>query len=93
MKIKFKGKRVGIEKIKKQEKKNSSFLVIPESEEYIGVVRYVGEDVNPDQYKNGMRVYFTTQHQQMRIGGLDICVMDYEEIVAVISEEELEKQA
>lgn len=89
MQIKFRGKRIAVEKIKKQNKKGSdaTFLVMPDSEEYVGVIRHIGESAD-QSLKIGQKVYFTTQHQVTRIGGSELCVMDDEQILAVVDEDE-----
>lgn len=88
MSIQFRGTRVGIEKSKKHDKaKKESFLYVPEAEEYSGTVKYVGQDVDT-RVQVGQKVYFTTDHQVMRIGGIEVCVMDEKSIVAVINENE-----
>ncbi len=92
MQITFKGKRIGVEKTKKQGKKDNSYIIVPESEEYVGIIKYVGSDADP-AYKIGQRVYFTTDHQNMRIGGAEICVMEDKSIVAVIDEENTDSKA
>jgi hypothetical protein len=93
MTIQFRGTRVGIEKSKKHDKsKKDTFLHIPEAEEFVGIVRYVGLDVDKG-LTIGQKVYFTTDHQLMRIGGIEVCVMDEKSVVAVINEEDTEQKA
>lgn len=85
MQIQFKGKRVAIEKIKTSDKSKDSMggiIVVPQQEEYSGVVRFVGPDVDPS-IRPGAKVYFSTNYQQFRIQGRDLCVMNESEIVAV----------
>lgn len=84
-KINLKGKRVAVEKIKTQEKSETSFLVMPDSEEYLGRVRYVGPDADPT-IQVGQKVYFSTNYQQCRIGGKDLCIMNDSEIFATVTE-------
>lgn len=92
MQIKFRGNRVAVEKIKKQNKKagDTSFLVMPDAEEYVGVIRHIGETADKS-LTIGQKVYFTTQHQVMRIAGTELCVMDDNSVVAVVNEEEQQK--
>lgn len=88
MQIKFKGKRVAVEKNKKQNKKvgNADFLVMPDSEEYVGIIRYVGDEADTS-LQVGQKVYFSTDHQSMRIGGVELCVMEDKCVLAVVYEE------
>lgn len=86
MQIKLKGKRVAVEKIKKQSKSAvQGMLIMPDSEEYLGFIRYVGEDVDPS-VQVGQKVFFSTNYQQVRMSGSDLCVMDEKEIFAVVEE-------
>lgn len=86
MTIKLKGKRVAIEKIKKQGKNQSSGgLIMPDSEEYLGIIRFVGEQADPS-LQVGQKAYFSTQHQQVRMGGLDLCVMEDTQVFATVQE-------
>lgn len=86
MKINLKGKRVAIEKIKKQGKNQGhGGLIMPDSEEYLGIIRYVGENADPT-HSVGQKVYFSTNYQQVRMGGVDLCVMEDKEVFAVVTE-------
>lgn len=87
--IKFRDKRVGVEKLKKQ-KKADSFIVVPDHDEYLGIVRYVSEAASKD-LQVGSKVYFGTQFQNVKMNSADICVMDDTNVFAVVVDEE--KQA
>jgi co-chaperonin GroES (HSP10) len=87
MTIQFRGTRVGVEKSKKHDKsKKDSFIIVHEAEEYVGIIKYLGQDCGSN-LSVGQKVYFTTDHQPMKIGGIEVCVMDEKQIVAVINEE------
>lgn len=85
MQIKLKGKRVAIEKIKKQSKGQSAGLIMPDSEEYLGIIRYVSDEADQSN-KVGQKVYFSTNYQQVRMNGVDLCVMDDTQIFAVVED-------
>lgn len=86
MQIKLRGNRVAIEKVKKSTaKQGDGFLVIPESEEYAGVVRYVGPEASAD-IKVGQKVYFSTAFQNVRMGGVDLCVLEDKMVYATIED-------
>lgn len=87
--IKFRDKRVGVEKLKKQNKKES-FIVVPDHDEYLGIVRYISEGFATD-LKVGMTVYFGNQFQTVKMNSADICVMDDSNVFAMVVDEE--KQA
>lgn len=87
MQIKLKGKKVGVEKIKSQSKADNmgGLLIMPDSEEYLGHIRFVGEEADKS-LAVGQKVYFSTSYQQCRMGGRDICVMNDTEIFAVVED-------
>lgn len=87
MKIKLKGKRVAVEKIKKQSKNQAhGGIIMPDSEEYLGHVRYVGEEADKSLVV-GQKVFFSTNHQLVRMAGQELCVMEDTQIYAVVEEE------
>lgn len=87
MKINLKGKRIAIEKLKKLDKKQvHGGLIMPDSEEYLGHVRLVGSEADPS-IQVGQKVYFSTNFQQVRMGGVDLCVMEDSQVLAVVSED------
>ncbi len=95
MQVKFRGNKVAVEKNKKQNKNAGSrdgFLVMPDSEEYVGLIRYVGDGADAS-LQVGQKVYFSTDHQMMRIGGVELCVMEDKCVLAVVHEELTEQKA
>lgn len=94
MQIRLRGNKVAVEKNKKAGKaQETSFIVMPESEEYLGTVRYVGDAASSD-LKVGQKVYFSTSHQNVRIAGSDLCIMEDTSVLAVVDDEiEKNKQA
>lgn len=85
MKILLKGKKIAVEKLKKQSKNQMAGIIIPDSEEYLGEIKFVGDD-STKGFKVGQKVYFSTAYQQCRMGGKDLCVMDDTEIFAIVEE-------
>lgn len=86
MQIKLRGKKVAIEKMKKTTKKDNALFTMPETEEYCGVIRYLGPDAS-DDLKVGQTVYFTNQFQEVRMAGSSLCVTDDINVLAVSDEE------
>jgi co-chaperonin GroES (HSP10) len=86
MQIKLRGKRVAIEKMKRNAKKDNALFSMPETEEYCGVIRFLGPDVSED-LKVGQTVYFNTQIQEVRMAGIQLCVVDDSNVLAVADEE------
>lgn len=83
MQVKLRGNRVAVEKLKTQSKnKSTQFLVVPNSEEYLGVIKFVGPDASKD-LQVGQRVYFSRNFQQVRIESSDLCVLEDKEIYAI----------
>lgn len=79
----LRGKKVAVEKQKTADKKSgASFIVMPENEEYCGVIRAVGPEVSSD-LKVGLKVYFNTNFQYASISGSKLCIMDESEIYGI----------
>ena len=86
MQINLRGKKVAIEKLKKAAKTpGHGGLIIPDSEEYLGHIRFVGESVSTD-LKVGQKVYFGKNFQIFRMAGIDLCVMDDDQVLASVQE-------
>lgn len=82
MAIKLQGKRIAVEKIKMKSNGAHGGIIMPDSEEYLGYIRYVGIEAN-SIYQVGQKVYFSTNYQQSRIEGVDLCIMNDTEIFAI----------
>lgn len=81
--VQLRGKKVAIEKLKTQTKKQeNSFLHIPDSEEYLGIIKYIGPDADKD-LKIGQKVFFSRNYQQVRMESSDLCVLEDKEIYAI----------
>lgn len=88
MQIQFRGNRVAVEKLKKAPKPSTGGMigiVMPEFEEYQGIIRFVGTDASKD-LQVGQKVYFSTNYQQARIQGMDVCVLNDDQIYAIAGE-------
>lgn len=85
MAILLRGNKVAVEKLKKAGGSTTSFLHIPDSEEYLGQIIHVGETADKG-LKVGQKVYFSTNHQKCRMADKDLCVMDDKEIFAIVTE-------
>jgi co-chaperonin GroES (HSP10) len=85
MNLVLRGNKVAVEKVRQAAKGNATFLKMPDSDEYIGVVRFVGSAAASD-LKVGQKVYFGTNHQNAKIAGMDLCVMEDSQVLAIIEE-------
>ncbi len=86
MKVQLRGKKVGIEKLKSSKDK-TLFIVLPEDAEYFGHIKYVGPEVSKD-IEVGQKVYFGTNSlQNVRMAGTTICVINDEDVLAIITDE------
>ena len=87
MQIKLRGNKVAVERIKKAEKKKNDidFLHMPDSEEYTGVIRHVGDSAAKD-LAVGQKVYFSTNHQQVRIAGVNLCILEDSFVYAIVQD-------
>jgi co-chaperonin GroES (HSP10) len=86
MQIKLRGNKVAIERLKSAKSTTDlDFIKVPDSEEYTGVVRYVGESASKD-LQVGQKVYFSTQHQQVRMAGQVLCVLEDINVYAIVED-------
>ncbi len=83
MAIKLKGKRVAVEKSKKQNQAAHGGLIIPDGEEFVGTIIHVGEDADKS-LQVGQKVYFSTNYQQSLMEGKNLCIMNDSEIFAIV---------
>lgn len=81
----LRGNKVAIERLKKQEKAGNlpGFLVMPEDSEYVGNIKFLGQNASSD-LKVGQKVYFSTKFQNTRILGIDLCIMDDTEVYGIM---------
>jgi co-chaperonin GroES (HSP10) len=85
MQIKLRGNKVAIEKLKKAKRNEDAFIVMPDSEEFTGVVRYVGDSASAD-LRVGQKVYFSKNYQQLRMAGMELCVLEDVHVYAIVEE-------
>jgi hypothetical protein len=79
----LRGKRIGIEKLKKQSKKDVSFYVDVDTDEFLGIVRFLGPEA-PTDLSVGDKIYFGGQFHPIKLGGLDLCIMEDSNILAKV---------
>ncbi len=75
------GQRVAVEKLKKQNRSDDFFIKMPDQEEFLGVIKLIGPDCKLG-FKEDQKVYFETKFQSVRMGGMELCVMDETNILA-----------
>lgn len=103
MQIKFMNGKIGVEKLKGQKKNRSQdgFFADVESEEFLGIVKYVDEESGPrlDGMRSndlnhllGEKVFFGNQYQNVHMQGSLICVMDSSNLLAVVREDKKETE-
>lgn len=80
MSIKFRGKKIGVEKLKKQSNKSNSLYKELETEEFLGIVKYSSKKAD---VKVGDKVYFGKDFQNVRMEGSSICIMDDDNVLAI----------
>ncbi len=85
------GKRIGVEKLGKPSNKDS-FFALPEDSDATGYIRYVGDGINSTNLKVGIKVYYGKERHCIKIGGIDIWVMDEGNVYAIAEDESAEKQ-
>lgn len=80
------GKRVGVEKLSKTAKSNS-FIAMPDDASAVGFVRYVGDEVENSKLVVGAKVYFGKNRHELKMDGVDILVMDEDNVYAIVNED------
>lgn len=85
MAIKFRNNKIGVEKPKQQKTSKAGFYVEPDTEEFLGVIKYLSPDT-PKELAIGTKVYFGSECQQVLIKGAQIYVMDEKNVLAIIDE-------
>lgn len=85
MPVRMRGKRVGVEQAKKTDN-NKSLLAMPEDASAVGVIRFAGDQVDPS-LAVGTKVVFGKGYHQIRLEGMNILVMDEENVYAIVAED------
>lgn len=82
MQVLMRGKKVGVERLAKST--SASFLAMPEDSSAVGTIRYVGKDLSNSDLKVGMKVYYGKNRHEIKMNGLDIFVMEEDNVYAVV---------
>lgn len=85
MPVQMRGKRVGVEQLKKASN-NTSLLAMPEDASAVGIIQFRGSDTAND-LQVGTKVYYGKNYHQLRMNGMNILVMDEDNVYAVVAEE------
>lgn len=106
MRVLMRGKRLAVEKLTRSSNQ-TSFLSMPEDSSAVGHIRYVSEELSklsrqeassldpvlPARIlKEGMKVAFGQQHHQIKLNGLDLVVMNEDNVYAILEDEDAEAQ-
>lgn len=77
---------VAVQKLGKHEKKSAldDLISMPEVSNSLGIVRYVGPEV--EDLKVGQKVYFGNKRYEFYMEGMNVLVMDEENVYATIEE-------
>jgi co-chaperonin GroES (HSP10) len=87
----MRGKRVGVEKLGKSSN-TKAFLAMPEDASAVGYIRFVGDDLKDTDLKIGMKVYYGKDRHELRMDGMDILIMDEDNVYAIVEEPREEAQ-
>lgn len=85
MPVLMRGKRVGVEQVKNSQATNT-VVAMPEDSSAVGIIRFVGDSVVGNDLKVNTKVYFGKAHHQLRMNGMNILVMDEENVYAVVQD-------
>ncbi len=84
MSILMRGNKIGVEKVGKSSS-NLNGIIMPDVADSLGIIRYVGDSVETDIVV-GLKVYYGTKRQQIRMGGSDIEVMESDNVLAIVED-------
>ncbi len=91
-KVQLRGTRVAVEKLKKAKNNNSGLFVEPQTEEFYGEIIYSGKENTDSDLAPKRVVYFGSNFSPVRILGRDLCVMDEDNVLAVITDEQSDEK-
>lgn len=80
--LQVRGKRVIVEKLgKSKNASHDSLFSMPEDVSAVGYILHVGPDVK--DLKQGQKVYYGKNRHELKMNGLDVLVMDEENVYAI----------
>ncbi len=82
MTLRMENNRIGVELLKKSKNKET-FLNIPEAVDNLGTVRFVFSGC---KYEVGQKVYYGGKRERIRMAGVDVEVMEPDNIIAIVEE-------
>lgn len=87
MKIKMQNKKLGVQQYKQKDASGSQggeiLFKLPEVSDNLGIVMHTFEGSN---FKIGDKVYYGGHREQIRMSGVDIMIMDEDNIFATVEE-------
>ena len=78
----MRGNRIGVQRLKKSKANENPLIVMGDAGDMVGIVKFLGDNASED-LKVGMKVYYGNKKQQVKIQGLDIEVMEDDNIFAI----------
>lgn len=83
MQVKMVNNKIAVEKLKRAAKTTASFLHEPNVSDNQGVIKFapIGSE-----YVVGMRVYYGNNREEIRMNGIDVYIMDADNIVAIVED-------
>ncbi len=88
MKIQMLGCRIAVEPLNKVKKQ--SFIVMPESNENTGVIKYLGKEYDGSLQVEQV-VCFGDQKQPVTVSGEDLIIMEPDNVFAILEDESIEE--
>lgn len=89
MKIQMRGSKIGVQKLGKSKSKSTSpldaIIVMPDAGEDLGIIKYLGS-TPPKGLEVGMKIYYGSKRNKIRIDGTEIEVMEDDNIYAIAEE-------
>ena len=94
MQVLMRGKRIGVEKLGRvSNNRTSSLLSMPEDASAVGFIRFIGKDLVNSDLRIGMKVYYGKNRHELKMNGMDILVMDEDNVYAVVEDDNEEAKA
>jgi len=85
MKITMVNGKIAVERVGKSSKKDATVFFAPvEVSQSLGLIKYVAEG---SKYKIDQKVYYGNKREEVRMAGVDVQVMDEDNIIAIAEEE------
>lgn len=85
MSVSMRGKRVGVERVGRSTNK-TSLMAMPDDASAVGFIRFLGKDLENSDLKVGSKVYYGKNRHELKMDGVDILVMEEDNVYAIVED-------